>query len=205
MKRRAAIRLPIHANLHAIQKETRRLRRFFSEYPNPVNKRKSFVLPLVSPAGDSAILDHYPGPQSFRATPWLRQCPNLNAALRSIPGPKFSVRLTNIPSGGGLHPHRDNWRNFRYGILRLHVPIITNKKAWVRIQGVKYHWAAGECWYGDFSQEHEVGNDGSEDRIHLVVDVGVTNELLNLFPAAFIIAKKKIGNKLLQPPPILGS
>jgi hypothetical protein len=56
----------------------------------------------------------------------------------------------------------------------------------LRIGRERFHWKPGELWYGDFSQEHEVHNRSSRDRIHLVIDLGVTRELVKLFPRGFL-------------------
>src|SRR5438876_1146062 len=44
----------------------------------------------------------------------------------------------------------------------------------------------GEFWYGDFSLPHWVKNGSSIIRIHMVIDVEITDWVLTLFPREFI-------------------
>src|SRR5437762_2674325 len=48
-----------------------------------------------------------------------------------------------------------------------------------------HHWPAGQLWYADFTRLHAVENRGTTRRIHLVFSVGVSDELLELFPEVF--------------------
>src|SRR5262249_37032696 len=67
-------------------------------------------------------------------------------------------------------------------VMRLHIPVITNPRAQVVIDRQSMHWDAGRLWFGDFNRPHYVRNVGDETRVHLVIDVMVTLELLELFP-----------------------
>jgi hypothetical protein len=78
------------------------------------------------------------------------------------------------------------------GLLRLHVPIVTNPGVRFLIGGAECGpWRPGELWYGDFSQPHSVENTGAETRYHLVVDVVTTDKVLALFPADFVDAANR--------------
>jgi hypothetical protein len=54
--------------------------------------------------------------------------------------------------------------------VRIHVPILTQPTVRFECGGETIHMAAGECWIFDSSRLHNVFNDASEQRIHLVAD-----------------------------------
>jgi len=67
-------------------------------------------------------------------------------------------------------------------LARLHFPIVTNDMVMFTVwdtDGVEQNvsMSVGECWFLDTRKPHKAVNFGSEDRIHLVVDV-VTKESL---------------------------
>jgi aspartate beta-hydroxylase len=126
-----------------------------------------------------------PGLEDFEDTPLMSRTPYIAAMLRDWNVPVRSVRLLKLPAGASIMEHRDTYHGFEYGQLRLHVPITTNPDVVMCIRGQKWHWPAGEAWYGDFGSLHEVHNNGPSDRVHLVVDVLVTPAVLALFPEHF--------------------
>lgn len=94
-----------------------------------------------------------------------------------------------VPGGGELTRHTDqvdpdsgcNIGN----ISRLHFPIETNENVTFGVwepNGKKkeVNMKVGECWVLDTRKPHTVVNNGTEDRIHLVVDVKTTPELKEL-------------------------
>lgn len=200
-----ALPLPLKLEPARLRAELFALKSRFRAYENPLNIGPALVLPITAPGGrQSGFLDHYPGLSPFLPTIDLKRSKWLRLALDQLPCPKFSVRLIELPPGSGLRPHRDNWRNFRYGILRLHIPLQTNRQAWIRIGDMRMHWPAGTYWYGDFSKEHEVRNEGHSSRTHLVADVGITEDLLRLFPRSFVASQRRKGISLHQPSLSLG-
>lgn len=93
------------------------------------------------------------------------------------------------PGGGELTRHTDqvdpdsglNINN----LSRLHFPIRTNEKVkfgvWKPNGNKKeVNMKVGECWVLDTRKPHTVINEGTEDRIHLVVDVKTTPKLKEL-------------------------
>lgn len=123
-----------------------------------------------------------PGLEDFADTAFMRSTPYIASLLRSWQVPLRSVRLLRLPPNGSIEEHRDTYHGFEYGQLRLHIPITTNPQAITYIRGEKWHWGAGEAWYGDFGSLHAVHNGGTSDRVHLVLDVLITPALLELFP-----------------------
>ena len=69
-----------------------------------------------------------------------------------------------------------------FGQVRLHVPIITNDRVTFFVGGEKIKMQAGRLYYVNFTKRHYVRNDGSEARIHLVMDLKVNDWLAQYFP-----------------------
>lgn len=142
-------------------------------------------LPLRSPGGDPARTDPG-GPEvaAFAPTHWLTRAPYLTRVLDDIPGIMRSARLLTLAPGSTSPVHTDDVGLDR-GLIRLHVPIVTNPQALVGLGSEVYNWQPGELWYGDFARPHFVENRGPDGRIHLVIDMLVTVELLDIFPVEF--------------------
>ncbi|MFB9924164.1 aspartyl/asparaginyl beta-hydroxylase domain-containing protein [Amycolatopsis halotolerans] len=154
-------------------------------YSEAVVEQKWRILPLVSIGGSvAAARPGRPGLYDFAKTPLAREAPYLTSIIDSLPGEVRTVRLIRMGPGGRLGEHRDRC-GFDYGTLRLHVPIVTNPKAILKIGGEVHRWQPGSLWYGDFSRRHEAWNDGPSARVHLLLDTLITRELLDLFPAEF--------------------
>ncbi|MFK4222132.1 aspartyl/asparaginyl beta-hydroxylase domain-containing protein [Streptomyces sp. NPDC019890] len=147
------------------------------------------VLPLRSPGGDADRTDPGgPGPADFAPTVWMERMPYLREILDGIPAPLNAVRLMALGPGAASHPHRDPKYALRRGFMRLHIPLVTHPAAVLVIDGVEHCWQPGEFWYGDFSREHLVRNIGPATRVHAVIDVLLTRELAELFPAGWQVA-----------------
>ncbi|MFF6829519.1 aspartyl/asparaginyl beta-hydroxylase domain-containing protein [Streptomyces longwoodensis] len=140
-------------------------------------------LALRSPGGDGDRTDPGgPGPRDFADTVWLDRIPYVREVLDSIPAPLHAVRFMALgPDTVGID-HTDPKYGPRWGVGRLHVPVVTNPGAVLVLDGVEHRWQPGEFWFGDFSRLHRVQNTGTEARVHLVIDVLVTPGLASLFP-----------------------
>src|SRR5262249_33508631 len=108
------------------------------------------------------------------------------------------VRILFLPPGGHIKDHFDFHTNFQFGLLRLHIPIITHPDVHFIIDGERVTWAAGELWYGDFSKVHSVKNDSPLVRTHMVIDVQVNEFLLSLFPEDFVARRRSEGISLTR-------
>jgi aspartate beta-hydroxylase len=142
------------------------------------------VLPLRSLGGDPERTDPGgPGPQPFKETHWLAQLPHLAEILDSIPAPLNAVRLMALGPGAESNPHCDPKYRLDRGIVRLHIPVVTDPAAVLVLDGVEHCWQPGTCWYGDFSREHLVRNTSQTvTRVHAVIDALLTADLAAWFP-----------------------
>ncbi|MFF4755539.1 aspartyl/asparaginyl beta-hydroxylase domain-containing protein [Streptomyces sp. NPDC002514] len=142
------------------------------------------VLPLRSLGGDPDRTDPGgPGPQPFKATRWLDQLPYLAEVLDSIPAPFNAVRLMALGPGAVSTAHSDPKYRLDRGIVRLHIPVVTDPGAVLVLDCVEHCWQPGELWYGDFSREHLVRNTSETvTRVHVVIDALLTADLAAWFP-----------------------
>ena len=140
-------------------------------------------LALRSPGGDPTRTDPGgPGAQDFADTAWLDRLPYLREVLEAIPAPLHAVRLMALgPDTVGID-HHDPKYGPRWGVARLHVPVVTNPDALLVLDGVEHNWQPGTFWFGDFSRLHRVQNHGAETRTHLVIDALVVPGLAAAFP-----------------------
>lgn len=113
-------------------------------------------------------------------TPLLDACPHFQEALARFDCPLLSVRLLRLAPGAAIKEHCDYGLGLEYGEVRIHVVVATNPGVACRIDGQTYHWAEGECWYGDFGRPHSFTNGGEAERVHMVLDCQVNEWLLGL-------------------------
>jgi hypothetical protein len=143
-------------------------------------------LVLRSPGGDAARTDPGgPGLADFADTALLAETPYIAGVLARIPAPLRGVRLLALRPGAHSPVHVDPEYSFPWGALRLHVPVVVLPEARLDIAGQSHVWEPGSFWYADFTRPHQVSNEGTGTRVHLVIDTHVTPELLALFPAEF--------------------
>lgn len=141
------------------------------------------ILALRSAGGDPDRTDAGgAGLAEHADTPQLARAPYLAEVVHGFPAQLLAVRLMALGPDTRVKEHRDAKCGLPWGLVRLHVPIVTNPDALVVIGGNPYHWEAGQLWFGDFNRPHYVSNDGPESRVHLVLDCLVSAELLALFP-----------------------
>lgn len=109
--------------------------------------------------------------------PVLEHCPAIVAIFNQLQCPIKAARLMRLKAGAEIKPHRDNELSIEFGEARLHVPIHTSADVSFIVDNKTIPMRAGELWYFNADQVHEVYNRGSEDRINLVIDC-VANEWL---------------------------
>ena len=110
--------------------------------------------------------------------------------LGLFPSALHRIRLMRLaPNGGELERHTDQVdpdTGVKNGnVMRFHFPLVTNEDVsfttW-QVDGTKktIHMREGECWYLDTRKPHSAVNNGTTDRIHLVVDVEANDKIREL-------------------------
>lgn len=123
-------------------------------------------------------------------TPLYKDFPEVRDLIKQYGENIHRVRFMKLKSGNGeLTRHTDQVDSESGGskgkLARLHFPIITNNKVIFTVWDLNgkpqnVNMKEGECWMLDTRKPHMAINGGDEDRIHLVVDVQVDNDLYNM-------------------------
>lgn len=134
--------------------------------PHPQGFAGNFAMTLITPHGvnDSNEMS---GP--MQPTDYLKSCPYLMDVMRCIGGVWGRTRLMKLSGQAEVTAHIDvnyYWRER----MRVHVPIITQPGVRFYCGDHDVHMQAGECWIFDTWRMHNVINDATEARIHLVAD-----------------------------------
>lgn len=147
--------------------------------PHPQGYAGNFALTLITPNGVSNN-DEMSGP--MMPTEYLKRCPYLMEVMRCIGGVWGRSRLMKLSGQAEVTPHIDTnyyWRER----MRVHVPIVTQPSVRFYCGEQDMHMPAGECWIFDTWSMHNVVNDASEERIHLVADTVGGEEFWQWFRA----------------------
>jgi hypothetical protein len=89
-----------------------------------------------------------------------------------------------LAPGSVIKEHHDNDLSFELGMVRIHIPVVTNDDVDFRLNGVRCVMAAGSSWYLRLSDTHSVANRGASDRVRLVIDAAVNDWVEALFERA---------------------
>jgi hypothetical protein len=131
------------------------------------------VMPLRAPVGtDHPILmiAAQPDARDFVDTLPLAHACYLREVLARFECVLRSVRLMRLGPGSCIREHRDLGLSAEEGLVRLHVPIVTNAQVRFEVNRCPVVMAPGEVWYIRLSDPHRVDNAGTVARIHLVID-----------------------------------
>lgn len=77
--------------------------------------------------------------------------------------------LIKLKPGGKITPHIDEGA-YAEATDRYHLPLVTNRQAWLKSGGEVLRMEVGELWWFDKHALHEGRNEGDSDRVHLVAD-----------------------------------
>jgi len=161
--------------------------------PGPHHNGEWTGVAIHSAGGVQSTAPFFPSLVPYEFTQEAEEAPYLKSILLSLPFPLQVVRVLWLPPGGAIAPHVDFDTNFQFGLIRLHIPLKTNPDIEFLISGKQYDMRVGELWYGDFSKPHQVTNRGSQMRLHAVIDVEITDELLALMPPEYLAEQAKAG------------
>ena len=116
----------------------------------------------------------------------------INDILAKIPSTFERVRFMKIKANSGIGKHSDRIdKDFGIedgNIIRIHVPIRTNDQVefylWEGKEKLVNYLEVGHYYYVDVRAPHAVTNNSDVDRIHLVIDVYVNDEIRKLLGIA---------------------
>jgi hypothetical protein len=161
--------------------------------PGPYHQGEWKGIALHSLGGKDSVFPSAPGLEDYCETENLRRAPYFKWILDDLKCPKEVVRILFLPPQGHIKDHVDFHTSFQFGLLRLHIPIITHPDVVFTIGGQRVTWKAGELWFGDFSKVHSVKNDSPIVRAHMVIDVQIDDFVLDLFPEDFVARRRMEG------------
>ena len=112
----------------------------------------------------------------------------INDILAKIPSTFERVRFMKIKANSGIGKHSDRIdKDFGIedgNIIRIHVPIRTNDQVefylWEGKEKLVNYLEEGHYYYVDVRAPHAVTNNSDVDRVHLVIDVYVNEEIRKL-------------------------
>ncbi len=145
------------------------------------------VIALRGPAGAThpvQMIYSDPSRSDFEDTPMLAGSPYFRQVLSRFACPLHAVRLMRLTPGSVIKPHHDNDLSFEQGMVRIHIPVVTNDEVDFRLNGTRIEMPAGSAWYLRLSDPHSVANRGAADRVHLVIDAVVNDWVAALFERA---------------------
>ena len=196
-----AVRLPRTYDVVLLQRDLNTLQEVRrAPQPGPYHKGEWTGIALYSMGGKQSTFPSAAGTDHYQATEELQRAPYFKQILDELNCPKEVVRILFLPPEGHIKDHFDFHTSFQFGLLRLHIPIVTHPEVAFLIDGQRMNWNAGELWYGDFSKVHSVKNDSPVVRVHMVVDVQINEFVLGLFPDDFIARRRAEGISITTDP-----
>ena len=178
-------RLNLPVDIETLQSETKEMIDADHWFPH-LNERHYTgnwsVLSLRSPGGNSkTITADLMNESDFIDTPLMQRFSSVQKLVGNLHCPVMSVRLLNLKAGAIIKPHRDFDLCFEKGEARIHVPVFTNPDVQFFIEEDRLPLKEGEIWYIYANLKHSVCNQGTTDRIHLVIDCTVNEWLREIF------------------------
>ncbi|MCK6473770.1 MAG: TIGR03032 family protein [Planctomycetes bacterium] len=147
---------------------------------HPQGHEGNTTIPLIAVDGN---------PQShavkgaMRPTSFLLRSPYMQQVLASFNTVLGRSRLMRIAAAAQATEHVDtNYYWFHH--VRIHVPAVTFPQVRFLCNGKEVHMAAGEAWIFDTFKMHNVLNEATQPRIHLVADTVGTAEFHTLLAGA---------------------
>ena len=138
---------------------------------------------FISPVEDATL---------YKDTVLLQKCPYMQEVLRFFECPLMAVRLLKLAAGTQIHEHTDADLCFEEGLVRFHIPVVTNAEIEFNLHGERMVLKEGACWYMNFNLPHSLHNKSKTDRVHLVIDAVVNDWIKDLFQSPGILNKKEI-------------
>lgn len=145
------------------------------------------VLPLRHQAGAThPVMKAYTPPDAtdFVDADCLAATPYFRDVLAAFDAPLKAVRLMRLTPGSRIKEHFDYDLAADWGEARIHVPITTNPGVTFLLNRSPVPMQPGEAWYLRLADPHAVTNEGTTDRVHLVIDCAANDWLTGMIEAA---------------------
>jgi uncharacterized protein (DUF2126 family) len=144
------------------------------------------VIPLRCPAGEThpiRMIYSDPGATDFVDTTLLEPCPYFRAVIAAFASEVRSVRLMRLTPDSVIKEHTDLDLGVECGAARIHIPVTTNPGVEFLLNRRRINMKEGQVWYLRLGDPHAVANRGTEDRVHLVLDLVANDWLMGFFSA----------------------
>ena len=106
-------------------------------------------------------------------TSLLDSMPSTRRFLRAMNLRFLAVRLAKLEPQAFLWEHKDYVELNSEEKIRLHIPLNTNLKCHLIVDGAAVHMNCGHIWFLNPTQRHGACNLGHQSRIHMLVDIYV--------------------------------
>lgn len=185
-----ALRFPLSFDAQALLKDLHQAEKHqFSSHPLKYHDGSWQVINLIYAGGETEYKHegaYGMGQGAPTKTKVLVECPYFQSVLEQLPGEIVMARLSSLPAGGRILRHYDPIESIDFGNLRIHIPIRTSPEVVFYLAYRRHKWGAGQVWYGDFTFPHSVWNRSSLNRVHLIVDLKVNDEIRRFFPVGYL-------------------
>jgi hypothetical protein len=125
--------------------------------------------------GKLEIFPDIEAPEGYFDTPLMSRCRYVPEVLAAFKCELQTVRFLKLAAGSVIRRHRDYALGLEDGFVRVHVPALTNDGVNFVLNDEIVPLKAGEAWYLNVNNYHSVTNEGTTDRIHLVIDCVVND------------------------------
>lgn len=149
--------------------------KWWSAHAGPYHDGAWESVSLWAPRGDPFEQRSFGG--AFAATPALAMAPAIREAIDHFGCERNRIRLMRLRPGGHIRRHSDPLHTIDPGLVRLHVPVVTNPAVFFFVNDRRVEMRPGETWHVDVRFPHEVENRGATTRVHLVMDLVRDSEL----------------------------
>ena len=93
-------------------------------------------------------------------------CPKTTEIIGSIPG-VYIAGFSVLKAGCVISPHK----GYTGSVWRSHLGLICPDNCWIKVGDATHKWKEGEVVVFDDTLTHEAANEGSQDRVVLIVDI----------------------------------
>jgi len=137
--------------------------------------------------------------QDYFDTPLLKETTYIKSVIDTFKTKVEAVRFMNLSANSVIKEHTDKGSCFEDGLVRIHIPINTNKDVKFLLNGIITKMDIGKCYYIDANAPHSVVNSGNSQRVHLLIDCQVNDWIKYIFKqSGFIETIYKYDNKFIH-------